>query len=94
MGVAGIKYRAFGPYKMLMQVDGVWIHQAVVVTLDKRFRQRLVLGSNVFESCRLRTVILERDEMQGHSADVRRLISQCQQASVEPNVLDPDSRII
>ena len=46
VGIAGMKYRAFGPYNMLMQVDGVWIHQAVMVTLDKRFDQRLVVYLN------------------------------------------------
>ena len=55
VGIAGMKYQAYGPYNMLMQVDGVWIHQAVMVTLDKRFDKRLMLGSNVFESCRLKT---------------------------------------
>ena len=97
VGVAGIKYRAFGPYNMLMQVDGVWILQAVMVTLDKRFRQRLVLGSNVFESCRLRTVMpVKGDEnpkdTQQTLGDLYHSVSK--QVSRNQIMLDPDSSLV
>ena len=97
VGVAGVKYRAFGPYNMLMQVDGVWIHQAVMVTLDKRFDKRLALGSNVFESCRLKTATPPNDV--GKPKDSQQILGDLyhnvsMQMSRNQVMLDPDSRII